>query len=151
VLLICKATSLIRRGGVTRGRLRARNVTNNTVTRRVPRGKESIPIAATALLFAGDVETGISIGRSYGRLLQPSEHPRQAGDQRGARRVHEEGSLIPLLRRQPPTKGRWALHSERVGPEPHFAIASTILGATDGGFDAAPRTCRSEEQWSSAF
>jgi hypothetical protein len=35
---------------------------------------ESIPIAATALPFAGEAETGISIGRVMRKALQPFEH-----------------------------------------------------------------------------
>jgi hypothetical protein len=46
---------------VTRGRLQATNVTSARapVARRVPERVESILIAATALPFAGEAETGI--------------------------------------------------------------------------------------------
>jgi hypothetical protein len=60
-LSIAKLPPLTGRGGVTRGRLQATNVASARapVARRVPERVESILIAATALPFAGEAETGI--------------------------------------------------------------------------------------------
>jgi hypothetical protein len=43
-------------------------------------------------------------------------------------------------------KGTGYLRSWRVGPHSHTVIASTILGATDGGLGTSPRTRRHEER-----
>jgi len=64
---------------------------------------ESILIAATALPFAGDAETGISVGAFVRKVIQPSG-PTSHRRPRGARPVTEEGNP-PYLSRLVREKG----------------------------------------------
>jgi len=81
--------------------------------------------------------------------LQPfREHA--ARRPRGARPATEEGNLGTTLSHGSPSRGAGYLRSGRIGPRTHIDIASTILGATDGGLAAPPRTRCHEEQCSPA-
>jgi len=107
---------------------------------------ESILIAATALPFAGEAETGILVGAFVRKGLQPS----------GLTATDDHGVLDWLRRRGTSrrssrfaVKGARYLHSGRVGPHAYSVIASPILGATDGGLGASLRTRRHEERWPS--
>jgi len=97
--------------------------------------EESILVAATAFLFAEGVETGTLIGATCGRVLHPAES-RRIGDP-GV--LDEVGGGEPSLslRRHCLRTGGSVLLSSLVDPRKHIAIASTILGATDGGIRGA--------------
>jgi len=78
----------------------------------------------------------------------PPFRPHAARLPRGARFATEEGNL-PTLPHGSSVKETGYLRSGQIGPCSHIAIASPILGATDGGLEAPPRTRRHEERWPS--
>jgi len=132
---------------VTRGRLQATNVASAERADHAPgsRKVESILIAATALPFAGEAETGISVGAVMRKGLQnlPSSC-----------RPDDHGVLDLLRRRGTPPRSltacpRGAGSTFAPGESAHSThtvTASPILGATDGGLGASPRTRRHEER-----
>lgn len=81
----------------------------------------------------------------------PNLRERTARRPRGARLVMEEGNPNALSPGHAPREGLWYLCSRRVDPRRMSDIVSTILGATDGGLRAPPRTRRQEERcpWTS--
>jgi hypothetical protein len=105
---------------------------------------ESILIAATALPFAGEAETGISIGRVMRKALQPSELM-PPDDHRVLGSVRRRGTSRQSLKAKPARETGY-LRSWRTDPYLHAVTASPTLGATDGGLEASPRTRRHEER-----
>jgi hypothetical protein len=101
---------------VTRGRLQATNVASAERADHAPgsREVESILIAATALPFAGEAETGISVGCVMRKGLQPSENMASRRPW-GARSVTEEGNL-PALPHGTSMRGAGYLRSGRIDP-----------------------------------
>jgi len=105
---------------------------------------ESILVAATALLFAGDAETGAWIGRRAEGT--PTFRSKRRPMTRGARYASEEGTSC-LPSRDRTRRAVEDLLSDRIGPHSQPVTASPTLGATDGGFAAPLRTRRHDERW----
>jgi hypothetical protein len=112
------------------------------------RKAESILIAATALPFAGEAETGISVGAVMRKGLQTFR----------AHDHSDDHGVLDLLRRRgtPNVPSRACPRGTRSTFAPgesthitHTVTASPILGATDGGIGTSPRTRRHEERWPS--
>jgi hypothetical protein len=109
---------------------------------------KSIRIAATTLPFAGDAETGISIGRRA-EGTPTFRSTRRTDDEGCSNRVG--GGDLTILPHGPRPRG-WRRTFAPIGSAHtrNHSIASPTLGATDGGFPALPRTRRREERWSSS-
>jgi hypothetical protein len=132
---------------VTRSRLQAINVASAT---RPPRagflegGKH--PDCRDGTPLRGGSRDG-DLGRCVMRKgLHPSEP--MPPDDHGVLDWHGGGEP-PNLPHGSSVKETGYLRSGQIGPNSHIAIASPILGATDGGLEAPPRTRRHEERWPS--
>jgi hypothetical protein len=141
------------RGRVTRGRTVGRQTRWPTFTtvRRVPRGKESILVAATAFLFAEGVETGTSIGASHGGRLQPFKKHVNASVTKGCSTSQEEGShLSPFAGTAYEREGRSFARGSSA--HAHTSLSSRPSSAQPTvGFPESLRRRRQEERRSSAL
>jgi len=146
----CKATSLTGWGGVTKGRRPAVHVVRRRAetTRRVSRRPKASRLPQRRSPSRGTPERG---SRSAGtrRALQPSGktyRPTTKGCSTRLGGGEPQRTLSPRLAVE---RGRVpSLRTDR--PTPAHRHVSTILGATDGGLVAPPRTRRREEACSSA-
>jgi len=126
---------------VTTSRTQARNAATKVHARQVPRGKKASWLPRRRLLFAEGVETGALVGVRVRKVSSSFQHT-SASMTEGCSTGQEEGShLSPFAG----TAYEWGVGPSLASRRPtrHGSIASTILGATDGGIrNAASHAAR---------